>query len=60
MSYNEISKVGLRNMRHNKTDYVDKMYSYFCHILYHATYITPVAATVIYKGLIQLPYGFMP
>jgi len=38
-----------------KRDCLDKMQSYVCHTRYHATHITPVAATVIYKELIQLP-----
>ena len=45
------------NMHNTATDCVDKMHSYFCYTRYQAAYITPVAATVIYKQLIQQPYA---
>jgi hypothetical protein len=45
-------------MRNITRDFVDKMQIYFCYTRYQAAYITPVAATDIYKGLIQLPYVF--
>jgi len=48
----------VRNMQNTVTDFVDKMHSYFCYTRYQAAYITPVAATVIYKRLIHLPYAF--
>ena len=47
----------IRNPQNTATDCVDKMHSYFCSIRYQATYTTPVAATVIYKRLIEQPYG---
>jgi len=31
-----------------------------CYTRYHAAHITPVAATVTYKPLTQLPYTFQP
>jgi hypothetical protein len=44
-----------KNMLNTQTDCVDKVQCYVCNTLYHATHITPVAVTVICKGLIQLP-----
>ena len=48
----------VRNIRNTQTDHVEKMQSYFCYTRYQAAYITQAAVTVIYNGLIQLPFAF--
>jgi len=58
MLFLEISNVWCEKHSEYKTDCVDKMQIYFRYTRYQAAYITRVAATVMYKGWIQLPFAF--
>ena len=58
MLFMEIYKVGYKEhaQYHNRPR--GKNAELIFYTRYHAAYITPVAATAIYKGLIQLPCVF--
>jgi hypothetical protein len=59
MLFMEISRVGCEEYAEYKKACVDKAQSDFCYTRHQAAYIARVDATVIYKGLIQMPYAFL-
>jgi hypothetical protein len=48
------------NTKKKKKDCADKAQSDFFYTRHQAAYIARVDATVIFKGLIKLPYAFLP